>query len=1439
MRPPDGDPITVVVFDGKLISALRPDAPTFVPQQPSSSGAVVAVSTDPPTSKTTKRTTKSSSTGNGRRSSKQKKKNHVVNNRNHNNINPTYHNDVDQSGSHNSITINDGSKEKLISHNNNNNNYNSDEPESDNPNDNNNHNSRPRPRRIRRPGPTVSNKDGLVDGRDYDCDTHDGVLIDDTHDGVLINDNHIHNVKEEKKKSHHHHHQNRRRSRQPDERTGRSQHRDVIDKNIINHNDDLNVVMTAQEMNGDYEITRQQLPSLVEFPLLPSQQHIVVVDDSNVTTSSPSSSSVESNLNYHSQQQQQQQRKQSLWDSNSSAIRSIRLHPTTTTIVRNERDDEEEKTTSLSDNNRSSTTNGPWTYGGLDKLTTTTLSSMKNNTKTTMSSRWNNRPRRQLLSEFAAWDDHEIEKKNKGVGTDTDSQEEQQPDEDDDDDSSSSSPNIVGHNGWNTGGGKDNENDDKNKILATTTPTRQPRHKVVVNIDRLRDRWWDVLERKNRQRALIEELKRTVEHRCPQQHDNEEDDGVHCEEIRTINRRQENNMTTIMTVRGTVNTPNSPMRSSHEDIIHSDDPSENDANTALGRLLERSNEWSTSFDLVDHIVANNDSEALRAYLTRDRNTGQVTSSSLLATDPTIVSGDDGSHKGIIEYALTATINHTKPHLLHIIVSSIGGIDVGMFASQRNPLMQAAELGHEECLSVLLTNHRRGADGLLALKDQNGDNVFHYCCRGEGNESTLRLLFKVVAGSAKGKQQHLSKLVLTRNEQLRTPLHVASKAGRVDFVEVFLTSCSSFLLSRLLAMEDKERQTPLLAAVANNSSDVVMSLIMWRGNYTYARAPTKAPVYNSVDSIGAIEHSSQNNKGQPEISSCPLVLAARGGNLEMIELLLQFGDQFGRPYDLIEALSALLQSGVVPDVIVEGCECIIYAGGNPFKERVDRNSSRDTSSRCESISTAVALAANLGSDRILHSVISTGVRTIRGLQLARRRDPKLAPQPDAFFRNLEAKENLEMKNALKGALIDVLLLGHNKQSLEVLSRAVVLYEHGTELEEKDVKLLQDRINSGENSATALFSPGKSFVATYQHSTGDVVGKIGINLMKDVEYDRSNLEYWSRCLLTMPWMIQDVAESKCTCPWIHEHSPHITQCQPDSCLPGDGVYLVTSDGAKFLVSSSIVSQKSDKLASAIRFAKMNQDESKMGDDIEVFVTVPSEICKLLIQHIYHGSIVCNWPNVEDDDLCRFLLELMLVAEEYLCQSLIKECEMRLLNSDPKRCFCFSCCRAVRAHPSNDGGGVVECLYLVDGCSSLVKGSTALDVLSVTEYMDGGSYSIKFVNSTLRATQCMSSARLWADYDKETAEPTRKEDWIAFTALASLNDFVIVTMLKEFSEVAKSGAYQQSAKMNEGLNGKCGLLQLCLDELRANAMLAAAYPTFEGSSDSSRSSCTNIRR
>jgi hypothetical protein len=408
-----------------------------------------------------------------------------------------------------------------------------------------------------------------------------------------------------------------------------------------------------------------------------------------------------------------------------------------------------------------------WTKG-LDKLTTTTaattiisgnISVAKRQTKIVFSGSDH--------LEFSPWEEAEISDGSVDAATD---------------DCTSAEPSNVKVEKENQAYKEDGTQDlfNTGPIIEPSSGLRRPR----INMDRLRDRWWNVLAQQRLHNSLLEELKAELQHRrmeevdVPSHSDGMEIDavgnGVGCDDA---DRKDE----TI-----------------HDSRVSDGENKEaGDAPHLNSQIVPRYGSLSSRKHLVDCMVEKDDDMALEAMfkMTWDESIDENSSC------------EEGCYENLVDYAMEKAATRDRPRILRTILSLGGGSCI-----YSNILMQATELGHEECVSILLSKQDQGTI-LLFDKDQHGNNALHYCCRGRGKESLLRLLLQQVTGTTKGKQQQLAKLVSAKNDNLQTPFHVACGSGRVDFVEIFLSICGSTLLSKILLMKDVDDQTPLLTAVS--------------------------------------------------------------------------------------------------------------------------------------------------------------------------------------------------------------------------------------------------------------------------------------------------------------------------------------------------------------------------------------------------------------------------------------------------------------------------------------------------------------------------------------------------------------------------------------------------------------------------------------------------
>ena len=941
--------------------------------------------------------------------------------------------------------------------------------------------------------------------------------------------------------------------------------------------------------------------------------------------------------------------------------------------------------------------------------------------------------------------------------------------------------------------------------MIMISPTNDPKNshllgKRIVDMNRLRNRWWSAIAN---QKLHIQERQTML--RAQQERKKSDDvDTKYNNVYDDVDEGIQNNYCC-----GDSKDSSGGSKSQNCDAHFSILQEEVRSNVPFDKLT------SGKLILLEKIIEQSDVRALRDLVELSWNLKNKEKHLLERRNPHFVTGKilsygvieneriEGNGVNVVEHAISIVIHRNYPKLLSTILSVTGG----RVPIHLKPLLLAVQLGHEECASLLLSRQENGSSMLL-LKDNSGNTALHYCCEENGSEDMLCSLLKHTIGNSKAKRLQLSKLVTSQNKMLQTPLHIACQSGRNDLVEVFLASCKTPLLFKILSMKDIKHQTPMLCAVSSNSQDVVLSLLMWRRNHNRQRRKEPPKYSVSLKTIGTADNQKQISKVKN--MACPLVLAAKCGNLEMIDLLIQFGDSSVNSHNVTQALSTLLRSEASSEIKLNGSYVLIVAGGNPFEEIACSGSAAGEKETCISIGTTEVCHV------IIRSIICTALRILNDRQLARRRDPILQQQPEVFFDTLESKENSEAKTAIQGALRKALFRAYSNQKPWDFRKAIVLYEQIEEVEEECIVQLYASLRDEPASSNICRSNDWSFLATYRHRISAVANEGSKS--NYLLFDRSLFAEKSFHLLRLPWVQSELLETECYCPWIKRNV--MTRHLESNHAVEDLLGLIANDDSRFLVHAQIASKKSGKLASALEFAQMRRCEDSIGEVTNIELDIAPDFCQLLIQHIYHGSICFGWPNLEDDEMCRYLLELMIVADELLIPSLVEEIEMRLLSSNPKRCCCWDCCHALRLNSSNNGDIEGQCLYIVNGSSCLVNRNTAMDVLRLTEFMGGMGYEIFITPST--TSSCVDAQKLWTNYERETK---KLKFWDVSKALASLRDIAIITILKEFAYIVKTSDFCLTT--GRDLNGqecqKQKLLQLCMDNLRNNSIIAMSYHRF----------------
>ena len=718
----------------------------------------------------------------------------------------------------------------------------------------------------------------------------------------------------------------------------------------------------------------------------------------------------------------------------------------------------------------------------------------------------------------------------------------------------------------------------------------------------------------------------------------------------------------------------------------------------------------------------------------------------------------------------------RPHILRTLLCDTALVKMAE-SMDYTPLMLAAELGVDGCIPPLL--HRCGCAAVMARDKIRGDTALHYVCRTAGASTTAILVWL-------NGQGQLQKPLLIRNHKGQTPFHVACEGGHTHLVEIFVQLCGPSLLQKLLHSQDDQRQTPLLAALAANASETVMTLLMWRGNYQ--------------DNGRFYRPSSMEYNDGP----CPLVWAVAHGSLEMVHVLMEFSD--ADRYNLDTALQAAIRS--TSESRHEIVRILIDAGANPGTANVGMvpvESSTDP--------TAFSIAAIQGDTHVLRILVDAYQQQLHDRQLTRRQDPKLQKQPESYFCAMEVTERSELQTSLCDALVRTLFLGWKESRLDCLQAAVLLFRKGTMLNDAGLarlkrSILEQKLKAADDAVATTTDTCYVYESDYTHfgmpENGDTPFQVGA-------YDKSHLSFWTEVLLHFSWM-QEEDDIQCTWILTQQRLSGINRMPPSS--EHLETVILIGRNCRFVAHSWILSQKCAKLEAAIRFAKISNDEGP----IEINVDLTARQCKWFLQHMYSGSLLSGWG--PRSDTCDDLFELALLAQEFLCPSLLQECEMRLLTSNVSQCFCWSCCLALRQSGTNSA----QCLCRAQaGPSKVLVGNKTLDALALAQQLGGyfaNEYRIKFSPTHKYPSYSGDSfGHAWNNYDSNACMLT--------TPFTAAKELAIRNMLLDYPEVLNSESFLSQVKsmiddsdatepfVNQALQAEVMLLQLCLDELAGSAM------------------------
>uniref|UniRef100_A0A7S3Q892 BTB domain-containing protein n=1 Tax=Chaetoceros debilis TaxID=122233 RepID=A0A7S3Q892_9STRA len=609
--------------------------------------------------------------------------------------------------------------------------------------------------------------------------------------------------------------------------------------------------------------------------------------------------------------------------------------------------------------------------------------------------------------------------------------------------------------------------------------------------------------------------------------------------------------------------------------------------------------------------------------------------------------------------------------------------------KRTPLMLAAEFALDDCLKVLLAYGPK-----IALKHQHsGDCVLHIACR-HAEPSTVELLVSRERSSSR------KRLLCCRNRFGETPLHIIASRGRLDILKLLLKICTT-TSEKALTIIDRSNRTPLLIAISKGYTEIVMHVLTYRGNHAGSTSKLICSKF------------------------CPLTIAVSTKSLEMIYVILEcrtrstFGD-----YNYTSALREVIFCfDSCSHDAYEIIELLIEEGADPYC-KISSNVSRDFHSG----NTVLEMAANKGLVKIVAKMMDLYEHCRRRRMKLLREDPILYQQPDSYFTAILAKEEREIQNSIGDIFIRLLKssIVDGETSYRKLGSCLSIIRRGSCMnDDKFVSLLRILMSDRENITIGdALAPDKAiFLGQYDHFISHCPDK---SVSHNSPYVRSTAQGWTLLFLRLNWAKEYISKHELACLNLKEEITSQNQgegrntCQDDF----EDTCIFVVEGLRLKAHKSILCKKSPKIEAAIRFAEMRNDYGESLDpdhNIEVQLDISLLNFFLLVCHCYHGSIIAGLDS-RTSICCQQLLDLLFVANEYLCSSLAQECELRILSRNPYKCHCWSCCEKLAIYDHDKF--CMRCCYSVQGPSRLLSVDNYLNIISSITgnvEIDTGSYTI----------------------------------------------------------------------------------------------------------------------
>lgn len=594
------------------------------------------------------------------------------------------------------------------------------------------------------------------------------------------------------------------------------------------------------------------------------------------------------------------------------------------------------------------------------------------------------------------------------------------------------------------------------------------------------------------------------------------------------------------------------------------------------------------------------------------------------------------------------ISNRSQFLRHLLEHSLDHLNDD---STLPPVFLASMIASNDCLMSIL--NVAGPSVLFMRHSDHGDTAFHVACKTD-QLFAVQSILSFIHGRALNNGKLFQRLLSCQNDHGETPLHLACAYSRTQIIEVILSSCTTSCGAKILRIKDKDDKTPLLTAISRGSSDAVIHLLMWRGNHR----ESKALRVESSDKM-----------------YCPLTFAAWSGSIDMISTLLEYGNpsinKVDHEYNIQQALHQTMFS-FLPSKYRQVICILVKAGANPYNFSSPKPLAHPLNHEIIVNQSPLLAAIQHGKYDFIDILLDEYFTNLETIRRTRRQDSALFKQPANYFTLLESKENDILNDSLQDGLVKSLLLAwrcmkqepcneispkawyHLQSSLSIVRRS-----HSVSIS-SIVRLYLDEVGRMP-SFTSTFS--------YEHPCID---HTTLQSIKSVSlYDRSGAKGWSMVLYENEWFRE--MSNNTYCAWLKLYQ------QEENCNrigEWDRFKIVCNNEVTLTAHRSIVSQKSEKIKAAIHFSETISAESQTT----IRLDKSSNILTLFLSHCYHGSIFCGLST--DFDICtKQLLELYVLAEEYMCPTLVRECEFRLMSECPYKCYCWYCCSEIFSRERKD--------------------------------------------------------------------------------------------------------------------------------------------------------------